>query len=179
MLNPEPRTLNPIHPYRSGFVLLIITGLFAVSGASCPNMLRQPVQQLPRVLPPSPTLDQLIQTVNRNNSQIQSFYTDSATLSGQGFPSLRASLAFGRPRFFRLHATSGLTGPEVDLGSNPDIFWFWVRRSDPPAIYYCRHDQFAASPARFSIPVQPDWLIEALGITEIDPSLPHQGPFPL
>ena len=74
---------------------------------------------------------------------------------------------------------SDLTGPEVDLGSNPDLFWYWVRRAQPPAIYYCRHDQFANSPARHSIPVQPDWLIEALGVSEIDPGLPHQGPFPL
>jgi hypothetical protein len=143
-------------------------------------MLRQPAAPaLPRALPPSPTLDQLIQVVNRNNSQIQTFYTDRAALSGPGFPSIRADIAYQRTRFFRLHAASGLTGPEVDLGSNPDFFWFWVRRSQPPAIYYCRHDQFATSPARFSIPVQPDWLIEALGVTDIDPSLPHQGPYPL
>jgi hypothetical protein len=142
-------------------------------------MLRPAVPSLPRVLPASPTLEQLIQVVNRNNSAIQSFYTDHATVSGPGFPALQASIAFQRPRFFRLHAKSSLTGPEVDLGSNPDFFWFWVRRSQPPAIYYCRHDQFAASPARHSIPVQPDWLIEALGVSEIDPALPHQGPYPL
>jgi len=165
--------------HRSRLLLLVLAGLFALSGASCPNMLRPAAPQLPRALPPSPTLDQLIQVVNRNNSQIQSFWTDHATLSGPGFPALRASIAFGRPKFFRLHATSGLTGPEIDLGSNPDLFWFWVRRSQPAAIYYCRHDQFAASPARNSIPVEPDWLIEALGVTEIDPALPHQGPFPL
>ena len=27
------------------------------------------------------------------------------------------------------------------------------------------------------IPIDPDWLIEALGTLEIDPSLPHQGPY--
>jgi hypothetical protein len=165
--------------YRSHLLLLLIAGLFALSGASCPKMLRPTAPQLPRALPPSPTLEQLIQVVNRNNSAIQSFYSDHATLSGPGFPALQANIAFQRPRFFRLHAKSSLTGPEVDLGSNPDFFWFWVRRSQPPAIYYCRHDQFATSPARQSIPVQPDWLIEALGVTEIDPALPHQGPFPL
>lgn len=165
--------------HRSRLLLLVITGLFGLSGASCPKMLRPAAPAMPRVLPPSPTLDQLIQTVNRNSSQIQSFYSDHATLSGPGIPALRSNIAFGRPRFFRLHASSGLTGPEVDLGSNPDFFWFWVRRSQPPAVYYCRHDQFATSPARHSIPVQPDWLIEALGVTEIDPGLPHQGPFPL
>lgn len=167
-----------MHRYRSGMLLLTITGLFALSGASCPNMLRPQSPPLPRALPPSPTLDQLIQVVNGNSSRIQSFYTAHATLSGPGIPALSTRIAFGRPRFFRLYATD-LTGPEVDLGSNPEWFWYWVRRAQPPAIYFCRHDQFANSPARHTIPVQPDWLIEALGVSEIDPSLPQQGPFPL
>ena len=45
----------------------------------------------------------------------------------------------------------------------------------PPGVYYCRHDQFAAGPARRFVPVEPPWLIEALGIAEIDPALPCQG----
>ena len=46
-------------------------------------------------------------------------------------------------------------------------------------MYFCRHDQFAASPARQMVPIQPDWLIDALGVSTFDPSLPHQGPYPL
>ena len=65
------------------------------------------------------------------------------------------------------------------MGSNDELFWFWVRRAQPPATYYCRHDQFAASPARQDFPIDPYWLIEAFGIAELDPALPHQGPFRL
>ena len=100
------------------------------------------------MLPPSPTLEQVIEVVNRNNSQIRSFSTNRASISGSGFPSLRASVAFERPRRFRLRAETGLTGTEFDLGSNDELFWFWVRREQPPAMYYCRHDQFASSQAR-------------------------------
>ena len=164
--------------YRRCILLIMAVGLFTLGGAGCVNVFRPQQPPLPRALPPSPTLDQLIQVVNRNNSQIQSFYTGKASLSGQGIPSLSTRIAFRRPRFFRLYA-SDLTGPEIDVGSNADLFWYWVRRGQPPAIYFCRHDQFAGSPARHSIPVQPDWLIEALGISEIDPSLPQQGPYPL
>ncbi|MGW8258062.1 MAG: hypothetical protein ACWGMZ_11290 [Thermoguttaceae bacterium] len=164
---------------RAALALISITLLFAIGGASCPNMVRQPAPVLPRILPVSPTLQQVMQVVNGNNSRIQSFWTDQATISGPGFPVLRTSIAFQRPKLFRLQASSGLTGPEVDLGSNNDIFWYWIRHSEPPAIYYCRHDQFAVSPARYSIPIQPAWLIEALGVSELDPNLPHQGPFPL
>jgi hypothetical protein len=162
--------------YQRRWLLLICTGLFAASGASCPQFLRQYTNPLPRVLPPSPTLEQVIEVVNRNSSQIQSFSTERATLSGPGFPTLRASVAFQRPGRFRLRAETGLTGAELDLGSNDELFWFWMRRNQPPAVYYCRHDQFAASQARERLPFDPAWLIEALGVAEIDPGLPHQGP---
>ena len=165
--------------YRRYLLLLVLVGLLGISGASCPNMVRQCTAPLPRALPPSPTLDQVIQVVNDNNSQIVDFSTDRATLGGPGLPTLRANLAFQRPDRLRLRAGTGLSGPELDLGSNDQLFWFWVRRNQPPAIYYCRHDQFAVSRARHMIPVDPDWLIEALGITEFDPALPHQGPFAL
>jgi hypothetical protein len=46
-------------------------------------------------------------------------------------------------------------------------------------LYYCRHDQFATSPARQKLPLQPEWLIEAMGTAAFDPALPHQGPYPL
>ena len=151
----------------------------ALSGASCPQTLQRYTNPLPRVLPPSPTLEQVIDVVNRNSSQIHSFSTNHASISGPGFPSLGASVAFERPRRFRLRAGTGLTGTEIDLGSNDELFWFWMRRNQPPAMYYCRHDQFATSQARQTTPFEPGWLIEALGVTEFDPALPHQGPYPL
>ena len=123
----------------------------------------------PQVLPPGAGLEQVIAAVNRNNSQIQALYSNSATLSGPGYPTLRAHIAFQRPRNFRLRADTGLTGPEVDLGSNDQLFWFWIKRNQPPAVYFCRHDQFPTSQARQMIPIDPNWLIEALGTLEIDP----------
>jgi hypothetical protein len=151
----------------------------ALSGASCPQTLQRYINPLPRVLPPSPTLEQVIDVVNRNSSQIHSFSTTRASLSAPGFPSLAADVAFERQRRFRLRASTGLTGTEIDLGSNDELFWFWMRRNQPPAIYYCRHDQLAACQARETLPFEPVWLIEALGVMEFDPALPHQGPNPL
>jgi len=165
-----------------GVFLLCCAGLcagLASTGAGCQWIARPPTQQWlgPAVLPPSATLEQVIAAVNRNSTQIQAFYTNQATLSGPHFPTLRASVAFQRPRSFRLRGDTAFTGPELDLGSNQELFWMWVRRSQPPALYYCRHDQFAHSAARQMIPIEPAWLIEALGIAEFDPALPHQGPY--
>ena len=163
--------------YRRGLLLAVAVGLVGLSGSQCPNMIRQYTHPQPPALPPSPTLQQVIEVVNRNNSQIHSFWTTEARLSGTGFPALRASVAFERPLRFRLQANTALTGPELDFGSNDQHFWFWVKRNDPQAVYFCRHDQFAASRARQMVPVDPYWLIEALGIAEFDPGLPHHGPF--
>jgi hypothetical protein len=131
----------------------------------------------PPVLPAEPTLQQVIDVVNGSSSKIRTFSTNGATLSGAGLPSLRASVVFERPRRFRLRAETVMTGAELDVGSNDELFWLWIRRNEPRAMYYCRHAQFAASPARQMLPIDPGWLIEALGITELDPGLPHQGPF--
>ena len=57
-----------------------------------------------RLLPADPTLEQVIQVVNRNSSQIRIFSTNGATLSVPGFPSLagerglRAAAAVPAPR---------------------------------------------------------------------------------
>ncbi len=155
---------------------LLCLGLLTLCGAGCPQLLQRYTNPLPRVLPPSPTLEQVIAVVNANSSQIRSFSTNRASISGSGFPSLPADIAFERPQRLRLRAGTGMTGTEFDLGSNDDRFWFWVKRNQPPAMYFCRHELFPTSPARQMIPFDPGWLVEALGVTEIDPSLPHQGP---
>jgi hypothetical protein len=159
--------------YQLRWLLLLVTGLFSLSGASCPHFLRQYTNPLPRVLPPSPTLEQVIDVVNKNSSQIRSFSTNRASISGKGFPSLTADIAFERPQEFRLRAGTSF-GQELDLGSNDELFWFWVKRSQTPGVFYCRHDQFAASQARQMTPFEPQWLIEALGVVEFDRGLPNK-----
>jgi hypothetical protein len=140
-------------------------------------MVRRYTAPMPPLLPPSPSLEQVIQVVNDNSRRIYSFYTNKAALNVPGVPTLRANLAMQRPRRFRLRAESLMRGPELDVGSNDELFWFWVRQSPDPSVFYCRHDEFATSRARQMIPISPEWLIEAMGIVELDPALPHQGPF--
>jgi hypothetical protein len=122
-------------------------------------------------------LDQLIYAVNANTDRVEQLQTDSATLKVQGVPALRANLAFQRPRNFRLRAELfQFTGRELDMGSNDELFWFWIRRNDPPVIYYAQHEQFAASPARNLIPVEPDRLIQCLGLVRLQGDAQHEGP---
>jgi hypothetical protein len=161
----------------SAFVIVL---LLAASGANCQQMVNQYTQPLPRVLPPAATLAQVIEVVNNNSSAVTSFSTMRASVSIPGNLGLSANLAFQRPRGFRLRADFALSGgTEVDLGSNDILFWFWVRRENPPAMYYCRHDQFATSAARQVLPVEPDWLAQALGLVSFEASELHDGPHPV
>jgi hypothetical protein len=159
-------------------MLCAVVVLIASSGAGCPQVLQQYTQPMPRALPPSPSLSQVIDVVNDNSSRVQSLSAARATLTVPGFPTLNANLAFQRPRSFRLVAQKFI-GPELDLGSNDELLWFWLRRAQPPALFYCRHEQFGTSAARQILPVHPEWLIEALGIVTFDKAGPIEGPFPV
>ena len=93
-------------------------------------------------------LEKVIEAVNHNNSQIQALYSGSATLSGPGIPTtLRAHIAYQRQRNFRLRADTGVTGPEVDLGSNDQIFWFWIK-PQPAAGAFTSAATISSPPAR-------------------------------
>ena len=160
---------------RTRLALLLLLTLRGHGRRSCPQFIQQ-YPTGPRVLPQAATLSEVITAVNNNNAKIRSLYTTDATVSASLIPSLRANLALERPRRFRMRAETGITGPEADVGSNDQLFWFWVRRLQPPAMYYCSHRQFPVSRVRELVPVEPDWLIEALGITGFDPARPAQRP---
>jgi hypothetical protein len=154
----------------------LLATLFAASGATCPQVVNTYGVTQPRVLPPTATLTDVVNTINANTAKIQSLATDDSSISVPFMPSLRARLYLDRPRRFRLLGETMLTGQEVDLGSNDDIFWFWLKRNPQPSVFYCRHDQFATSLARNMLPVEPDWVIEALGIVTLDPAGQHSAP---
>jgi len=125
-----------------------------------------------------PTLEQITSAVNNNSSRIRQLRAESATVAAPGYPALNADIVLERPRRFRMKATfTSMTGTEMDLGSNDDLFWVWIKRQQPPGIYYARHDEFANSPVRKLAPVEPDWLINALGVVEFKPDSVHEGPY--
>ena len=156
--------------------LVSLVVLVCASGANCPGFLETYSPVMPRVLPATPTLADVMNVVNTNTSRIQSMYTTDAEIYIPGGAEQRADIALDRPRRFRLRASTLLTGPEVDLGSNDELFWFWMRRSTQPAVYYCPHAQFGASLARNLLPVEPEWLIDAFGLPTLDAAGEHSEP---
>jgi len=138
-----------------------------------------PLSRLPPSLPPTPSLADITRVVNANASQIRTFSSNQASLSGTGFPALRATIAFERPQRLRLRGDLSLMGAMVDVGCNDELFWFWAKPNQPSGVYYCRHDDYAASPAKQNVPLDPYWLLDALGLAEFPANLQHTGPHPL
>lgn len=158
--------------------LLIAGGLVVSSGASCPLRTANDAHLPPVAFSAPPSLDQVIQVVNANSAPVRQLQAEGATLAVQGVPPLRADLVMERPRRFRLRGQlTGFTGPEIDMGSNDELLWLWVKRAQPRATFYARHEQFHFSPAKQILPIEPHWLIEALGVADFDPVAHHDGPF--
>lgn len=167
--------------------------LFAAGGASCPYAR---VTTPPEPLPPTafeqpPTLQEVLAAVNRNTSAARQLKSDTVSLRIEGgsmlskaIPPLRGNLAWEAPLRFRMTASlSSLTGTEVDIGSNDELFWIWSRWLEPPpghppAIFFARHSEFEQSPLRQMAPIQPRQIIEALGLTTLPPNAQYEGPTP-
>ena len=159
-------------------VLLTVALLFTASGATCLRSTYPNDPLAPVAFTAAPTLEDIIYTVNANTDRVQQLHTENASLSLAGMVgSLKASISVERPQRFRLRAK--LFGPpEVDLGSNDELFWFWAKSSPQPAIYYARHSEYANAAASQLLPVAPSMLIEAFGLVWIEPGGQHEGPFP-
>ena len=166
-----------------GLTLLLI--VFCSSGATCSRGFRNPFVQpgppAPEVLIAGSSLDQVVGAVNQNASRIVSYQTNDAKITVPGIPGiplLRGNIAAMQPGKVRFRASTPLTGDEVDMGSNDELFWFWVKRNQPPALYFSRHDQFVGSAAQQVMPIEPQWLLDALGMLQFSPNDQHDGPFP-
>jgi hypothetical protein len=159
-------------------ILLILVLVTSTSGATClPRGLWQKNYPTPPVVfEEFPTLQEVLAVVN-NNQRVKQLDAQGARISAPGTPRLRASMALERPRHFRLRAgLFDFSGPELDLGSNDELFWIWIKQHPQPAIYYARHDEFIDSQARQRMPVDFGWFNDALGLVELDPKDVHEGP---
>ncbi|MEX0717489.1 MAG: hypothetical protein WD066_12930 [Planctomycetaceae bacterium] len=121
-------------------------------------------------VPPPREADQwqLVTHVNSNARRIAAWRCNDATISAKGMPArLDAKIAVESPQRFRLVASS-FAGNEADFGSNDERFWFWMRRGEAKNVFTVGHDDFQRLGPRLQIPFQPDWLMEVLGIAQLD-----------
>ncbi|MDR2345200.1 MAG: hypothetical protein LBE18_03965 [Planctomycetaceae bacterium] len=124
-----------------------------------------------------PTLNELIDPINRNSMMIRNISADNVSLTFPDVPTpLNVRLNCERPKRIRIIGGTSITGREIDFGSNDELFWIGIKRERN--LYFCRHSQFPTCPVRNALPIEPDWLIEALGIIEFKNNEQHEGPYP-
>jgi hypothetical protein len=129
-------------------------------------------------LGPAPSKEQVVAYLNENASRMRCLRCQDMELScSQGLQpaiSLRAQMVAQQPRNFRLTA-EWLGKTEVELGSNQQEFWYWVRRNQPPYQFHCDYkDLEGGTVQRMPFPFQPDWLLEVLGMSNFGPPERYQ-----
>ncbi|MDP6446299.1 MAG: hypothetical protein QGG36_09280 [Pirellulaceae bacterium] len=157
----------------------IVFGLLSWTGC---HWRQPPVYTGPEMFHQPPTVREIVDVVNANSGKVKRLQTSRANISVQGYPGLEAELALERPRRLRLQArVLGVGGPQVDIGSNDDLFWFWAPNVSvpglPKGLLYSRHEDFAQTPMRRLLPVEPHWIMEALGMITLDPNAEYRGPY--
>lgn len=162
--------MRPIRTTAIGLVLLVL-------GTGC-NIFRARPEPPDAKAPPvptghldKPTPEQLSVYLNREASKLQSIQTTDLTIDvrSQGNSiSLDGTLLCQKPRFFKLTGRK-LGQQQVLVGSNDERFWFYIPRGDD-ALFYCSHTEYAnGTSAELPFPFQPEWVLEALGMGQIDP----------
>ncbi len=169
-----------MHDARTGTILASALALCLVFCGGCARSVA--VANLPPppvVLPETPDISSLAAAVNRTDA-IRELSTNSATLdvlSMTAVPKLSATMHLQRDRNFRLKASVPLImGSGIDLGSNADEFWFEVPEGMSQTLYFANHEQYARNLDRAILPVDPSWLIDAIGLARLDPNTVIAGP---
>ena len=138
------------------------------------------VAAVPVAFDEMPTKEQIVFHLISQSQQINQIQSD-VRVSLDSMPKLRGTLAVEKPN--RLRLTAGLLGVSelgVDVGSNAERFWFWTKVAAPgqePGIYFANHQDYRNSKFHQMIPIEPGWLIDALGFVEFRPDDRVEGPF--
>jgi len=157
--------------------IAIVLGLgAALSLTGCPPFQKKTAPDFhAQVNTPTPTAGELVAALNDNARKMQSIGCRNLDIDvKEPQPGgLRGWMYCQKPQYFRM--TANLAGQtELDMGSNDREFWYWIRHNEPPYLFHCSHEEFAKGQIRLQVPFQPEWIMEALGMAEYDPSKPYQ-----
>lgn len=150
-------------------MILLIMSCIATSG--CKNLFatNESSRNAGHFAKPNTTAE-MVALLNRNSQVINSLESDdvdiTVTQNGQPF-GLNGRLAYQKERNFRMTA-GALGSTEADLGSNSQEFWFYMKRNDPPDLFFCSYNDLPQ--AQIKLPLQPDWIAEALCVQEMNPA---------
>jgi hypothetical protein len=119
-----------------------------------------------------PSKEALVKYLNDNSERVQTLRSNDLDLTcsmGIQTVGLQGKMVCQRPRNFLLRADHwGKT--EVDIGSNSEEFWYWLRRGDPYQIRCTYKDLNDGKVRKLPFPFQPEWVIETLGLGNYGPA---------
>lgn len=151
----------------------------ACNGCRSINPFRSPANNVPVVFSTAPDLNGLLQAINANTAEVRQL-SSNVQIRMNGIPPLSGTLIAEKPHRLRLKAgLIGISEMGVDAGSNDQEFWIWSKSSlggQSPAMYFAKHAEFNQLSPRLSIPIQPQWIIEALGLVDLPRDGSIQGP---
>jgi len=119
----------------------------------------------------NPTSADLVAYLNKNASRIPGLQCNRVMADAKqglgGGIGIDGPLVFEKPRNFRFRAKVAGT-EQVDIGSNSDEFWYWIKQDAQPYVYHCSYADLNRG-VQLGFPFQPDFLIAALGVQEYNP----------
>jgi hypothetical protein len=126
---------------------------------------------------PPPTAAQVVDYLNENSKRLQCLRCQDlavdCSMGLQPSVTLHGQMVCQQPRNFRMTARF-LGKDELDLGSNQEEFWYWVRRGDPYQVHCAYRDMDEGKIRAMPFPFRPDWLLEMLGMSAYGPAERYQ-----
>ena len=115
----------------------------------------------------------LIAYLNDNANRVKTLRVDDLAVDakmGTQDIALHGRVYAEKPRSFRMKVTL-LGKEEVDIGSNEKEFWFWAAKNPDPYQYFCSYKDMDAGQIRMMpLPIQPEWVMEAMGLGPYGPA---------
>lgn len=94
----------------------------------------------------------------------------NVSIPGQLVPGLSNGMVVcGQPGNFRMNAKLAIGPTQLDVGSNAQEMWMYVKHSDPQYLY-CSHAEFPQVQQRLPVKFEPNWVLQALGMAAYDPN---------
>jgi hypothetical protein len=124
------------------------------------------------------TAPELVGYLNGQAAPLQSIrYTDVhvEVKSGKSpsFALNDSSLVCAKPRNFLLVGGRHIASNLVNIGSNDREFWMYTKYPETTFLY-CSHAEFPQAGRQLPVPFDPDWALQALGMTTYDPGLAYK-----
>lgn len=153
-------------------------GLTLLAPVAACDIWKQVIRDEPRPSVPAnariPEATALVKYMNDNAALVAGIQCNRVAMdckAGRQAIGLDGMLACQKPKNFRLQGL--LVGnPAVDIGSNNDEFWYWMKNPDSRSnsqLFFCNYSDLATGKITLPFPFQPDMVVAALGIAEYDP----------